>query len=164
VQNTFFEFEELNFKKATKLKKYNLALIILSILSIIALGFSFFPGGENEAFDSSTIIVFGSLSLIFIFLTYFFRTDNIYIPTDRGVHIIFYNGLPNKKRFSDFLTTLKSQAKTSLMEKYFDRHSTDQKRLYLFLEERGLLDKKDKEQFGENIKIVHNRITGFGKD
>ena len=119
-QSTFFEFEEMNFKKSTKLKKYNLALIILTVLSIIALCLSLIPGGENEAFDSSTILIFAVLSGIFLVLTYFLRTDNIYIPTDRGAHIIMYNGVPNKKKFSEFLKTLKSEAKNNLMEKYFN--------------------------------------------
>ncbi|SDR71096.1 hypothetical protein [Christiangramia echinicola] len=162
-QSTFFEFEEMNFKKSTKLKKYNLALIILAVLSIIALILSLIPGGENEAFDSSTILIFAVLSGIFLVLTYFLRTDNIYIPTDRGAHIIMYNGLPNKKKFSEFLKTLKSEAKNNLIEKY-SNENTDQEKLYLFLEERGLVEKKDKEKFGKNIKIVHNKIKGFGKD
>ena len=162
-QSTFFEFEEINFKKSTKIKKYNLALIILAVLSIIALILSLIPGGENEAFDSSTILIFAVLSGIFLVLTYFLRTDNIYIPTDRGAHIVLYNGLPNKKKFSEFLTTLKSEAKNNLIDKY-SNENTDQEKLYLFLEERGLVEKKDKEKFGKNIKVVHNTIKGFGKD
>lgn len=126
-QNTFFSFEELNFKKATKFKKYNLAFIILSILSIVALCLSLIPGDENRAFDTSTIIIFLVLSVIFIGLTYLLKTDNIYIPTERGIHIIMYNGLPTKEKFSTFLKTLKSEAKQSLMEKYFVDGETDKK-------------------------------------
>ena len=162
--NTFFEFEELNFKKATKYKKYNLAFIILSILSIIALFFSLIPS-DNEAFDSTTIVVFSVLSLIFIGLTLILRTDNIYIPTDRGVHIVMYNGLPTKQKFSEFLKSLKSEAKQSIMDKYYGDENTDQRKLYIFLEERGLLDEKDKRKFKENLKIIHRtEIKGFGKN
>lgn len=163
-QNTFFEFEELNFKKATKYKKYNLALIILSVLSLVALVLSLIPG-ESKLFDSTTISVFSVLSLIFIGLTLLLRTDNIYIPTDRGVHIVIYNGLPNKQKFSAFLKNLKSEAKQSLMDKYFGDEDTNQRKLYLFLEERGLLDEKDKRKFEDNLKIIHRtEIKGFGKN
>jgi len=163
-QNTFFEFEELNFKKATKYKKYNLALIILSVLSLIALALSLIPG-ESKLFDSTTISAFSVLSLIFIGLTLLLRTDNIYIPTDRGVHIVMYNGLPNKQKFSAFLKNLKSEAKQSLMDKYFGDEETNQRKLYLFLEERGLLDEKDKRKFEDNLKIIHRtEIKGFGKN
>lgn len=162
-QNTFFEFEELNFKKATKYKKYNLAFIILSILSIIALFLSLIPS-DNEEFDSTTIVVFSVLSFIFIGLTFILRTDNIYIPTDRGVHIVMYNGLPTKQKFSDFLKSLKSEAKQSIMDKYFGDENTDHRKLYLFLDERGLLDETEKRKFEENLKIVHRtEIKGFGK-
>lgn len=163
-QNTFFEFEELNFKKATKYKKYNLAFIILSILSIVALFLSLIPS-DNQAFDSTTIVVFSILSLIFIGLTFILRTDNLYIPTDRGVHIVMYNGLPTKQKFSTFLKNLKSEAKQSLMDKYFGDENTDQRKLYLFLDERGLLDENEKQKFEGNIKIVHRtEIKGFRKN
>lgn len=163
-QNTFFEFEEMNFKKATKFKKYNLAFIILSILSIIALFLSLIPS-DNRAFDSTTIAAFSVLSLVFIGLTFILRTDNIYIPTDRGVHIVLYNGLPTKQKFSEFLKNLKSEAKKSIMEKYFREENTDQRKLYLFLDERGLLDEMDKRKFEENLKIIHRtEIKGFGKN
>ncbi|WOD43780.1 hypothetical protein [Hwangdonia lutea] len=163
-QNTFFEFEELNFKKATKYKKYNLAFIILSILSIIALFLSLIPS-DNKAFDSTTIVVFSVLSLVFVGLTFILRTDNIYIPTDRGVHIVMYNGLPTKKKFSAFLKNLKSEAKQSIMDKYFGDENTDQRKLYLFLNERGLLEEKEKRTFEENLKTNHRtEIKGFGKN
>ena len=163
-QNTFFEFEELNFKKATKYKKYNLAFIILSLLSIIALFLSFIPG-DNKAFNSTTIVIFSLLSLIFIGLTFILRTDNIYIPTDRGLPIVMYNGLPTKQKFSAFLKNLKSEAKQSLMDKYFGDENTDQRKLYMFLDERGLLGEKEKQKFSGNINIVHRtEIKGFGKN
>lgn len=162
-QNTFFEFEELNFKKATKYKKYNLGFIILAVFSIVALFLSLIPS-DNKVFDSTTIIVFSILSLVFIGLTIILRTDNIYIPTDRGVHIVMFNGLPNKQKFSTFLKQLKIEAKQSLMDKYFGDENTDQRKLYLFLDERGLLDDKEKSRFEENLKIVHRtEIKGFGK-
>jgi len=163
-QNTFFEFEELNFKKATKHKKYDLAFIILSILSIVCLFFSLIPG-DNKAFDSTTISVFSVLSFVFIGLTYILKTDNIYIPTERGVHIVMYNGLPTKQKFSTFLKNLKSEAKQSLMDKYFEDENIDQRKLYLFLDERGLLDENEKQKFEGNIKIIDKReIKGFGKN
>ena len=163
-QNTFFEFEELNFKKATKYKKYNLAFIILSILSIIALFLSLIPS-DSKAFDSNTIVVFSVLSLIFVGLTFILKTDNIYIPTERGVHIVMYNGLPTKQKFSVFLKNLKKEAKQSIMDKYFGDENTDQRKLFLFLDERGLLNEKDKRKFEENLKIIHRtEIKGFGKN
>lgn len=162
-QNTFFEFEELNFKKATKHKKYNLAFIILSILSIVCLFLSLIPG-ENKAFDSTTIFVFFVLSIVFISLTFIFKTDNIYIPTDRGIHIVLYNGLPTKEKFSTFLKNMKSEAKQSLMDKYFGEDNIDQRKLYLFLDERGLLGENEKQKF-EDIKIMDKReIRGFGRN
>ena len=164
-QNTFFEFEELNFKKATKFKKYNLALIVLSILSTIALFLSFIPSGQNNAFDSTTISVFLILTILSAGLTYLLRTDNIYIPTDRGIHIIMFNGLPTKQKFSSFLKKLKSEAKQNLMDKYFGDEDIDQKKLFEFLNNRGLLDEKEKQKFENNIKVVHRTtIKGFGKD
>lgn len=163
-QNTFFEFEELNFKKATKFKKYHLALIVLSALSIVALILSF-TSNDNKAFDSSTIVVFSVLSILFIGLTYLLRTDNIYIPTDRGVHIVMYNGLPSKQEFSRFLTNLKIEAKKSLMKKYFGNDIADQRKLYFFLEERGLLDEADKQKVDGAAEIIHRpEIKGFGQN
>lgn len=164
-QSTFFEFDELNFKKATKYRKYNLAFIILTVLSVVALILSIFPSGENSAFGQPTLYIFLVMSIVFALLTYLFRTDNVYIPTERGVHIVMFNGHPNKKKFSQFLKTLKSEAKQGLMEKYFDSDYVDQKRLYQFLEERGLLDQAEKQKFEESFKIAERTtIKGFGKD
>ncbi|WP_108866363.1 hypothetical protein [Aquimarina aquimarini] len=164
-QSTFFEFDELNFKKATKYKKYNLAFMILSVLSIVALILSLFPTGENSAFGQPAIPIFLIMSIVFSLLTYFFRIDNIYIPTERGIHITMYNGLPNKKAFSAFLKNLKSEAKQSLMDKYFNNDNVDQKQLYLFLEERGLLDQVEKQKIEESFKTAERTvIKGFGKD
>ncbi len=165
LQNTFFEFDELNFKKSTKYKNYNLALIILSVLSIIGLIFSIFPTSEDSGFGEPTIIMFLPLAIIFSLLSYAFHTNNLYIPTERGVNIIMYNGLPNKKKFSIFLKQLKSEAKKSVMKKYFDDKDVDKKKLYNFMEERGLLDDTEKQKF--ELVFEQNKpntVTGFGKN
>lgn len=163
-QNTFFEFEELNFKKATKYKTYNLAFIILSVLSIVGLVLSLISG-ENQALNTNSIFLFSISSFIFIGLTFILRTDNIYIPTDRGVLIVMYNGLPTKQKFSAFLKNLKNEAKKSIMDKYFQDENTDQRKLYLFLDERGFLDEKERQKFTDTKKTKQRtEIKGFGKN
>lgn len=155
-QNTFFEFEELNFKKSTKYVDYNIAYVILSISCTFCLIFSLFSTDENSALGKPTIVMFLILSIIFWVLLYLTKTNNIYIPTDRGISIVMYNGLPNKKKFSDYLIILKSEAKKTLIKKYFNRVDIDQNQLYHFMEEKGLVDESDKVNY--HYKMMDNEI------
>ena len=164
-EQTFLSFEELNFKNSNRIRQFNWTLIILTGIFLFGFLFNLKLVLEGELIkDTFLVPVLGQLSVVGIVLLWLTRTDNIYIPTERGNFLILYANSPSKKKTNEFIKILKSKAKEGVLKKYAEQNRTDMTPLLSFIKERGMIDNEEYKELLEKYKRNENQKIGFNKN